>query len=213
MSNHAKSDTFSYFSGLLGALLGALIGSIPWFLVSAFANFYVGWLGFLTGVSAFFGYKLLKGARVNWYAMTVTILCSIVAILVSEFCAVWIYLSNDSEWIEVAASFDMSVTSYVFISLLDPENLWMIISGTWIGLLIGVLGIISVRKNIIAYCNTTVLSPTMSGTYEQVDPATPYNNNTYTQYDTTQAQPTPAPETAPEEPAQPAPEATPEDWH
>ena len=36
--------------GILGALIGALVGSIPWFLVSTFADYFVAVLGALTGV-------------------------------------------------------------------------------------------------------------------------------------------------------------------
>lgn len=42
----------SALTGILGALFGALVGAVPWFLTSTFADFFVGWLGFLVGVAA-----------------------------------------------------------------------------------------------------------------------------------------------------------------
>ena len=59
----------SALTGILGALFGALVGVVPWFLASTFADFFVGWLGFLVGVAACWGYRLFKGRRSTRFAM------------------------------------------------------------------------------------------------------------------------------------------------
>ena len=101
--NEQQNTPVKYFKGLLGAALGALVGAIPWFLVSTFLEFYVGWLGFIVAFASFFGYKLLRGAKVKWYGITVMILFSVIAIYLSEFFSYVYYLTNDPEWQEYAA--------------------------------------------------------------------------------------------------------------
>lgn len=66
----------SIAGGIVGALLGALVGVIPWFLASTYTSFFIGWLGFLVGVAACFGYKLLHGRRSARFATVTVIVCS-----------------------------------------------------------------------------------------------------------------------------------------
>jgi hypothetical protein len=76
-SNFAAEDK-NYSGGVLGALLGGAIGSIPWILVSAFANLMVAWLGYLIGYCALRGYRMLKGKiskATPWIVAGVTIVC------------------------------------------------------------------------------------------------------------------------------------------
>ena len=88
----------SALTGILGALFGALVGAVPWFLTSTFADFFVGWLGFLVGVAACWGYRLFKGRRSTRFAMATVIVCSLLALFAAEI-ASWMYvLCSDPEW-------------------------------------------------------------------------------------------------------------------
>lgn len=151
--NEQQNTPVTYFKGLLGAALGALVGAIPWFLVSTFLEFYVGWLGFIVAFASFFGYKLLRGAKVKWYGITVMILFSVIAIYLSEFFSYVYYLTNDPEWQEYAALEGMEIFPYVISSLLMPENLLLILKDTAVGIIIGILGVCSNIKAINTYCS------------------------------------------------------------
>jgi len=159
MQQQTVNTPSSFLKGLLGAVLGALLGAIPWFLVSTFLEFYVGWLGFIVGFAAFFGYKLLKGARVKWYGITVMILLSTVAIYISEFFSYVYVFANDPEWIQYAALEGMDVVPYVILSLIMPENLLLLLQDTAVGIIIGILGVCSNIKAINQYCSPKAENP------------------------------------------------------
>ena len=137
--------------GLIGALLGALVGAVPWFLVSTFTNFYVGWLGFLVGWAAAFGYQKLKGRKSFCLAIAVVVICSLLALVAAEYGSWMFVLCNDPEWQEDAAWYGISVVQLAFESLLLPENFKVILPGLAIGLLIGGLGIFSAGKYVRQY--------------------------------------------------------------
>lgn len=140
-----------YLTGLAGALLGALAGAIPWFLVSTFTAFFVGWLGFLVGWAASWGYQKLRGAKKRGYAAAVVLLSSILAILAAEVGSWMFVLCTDPEWQESAAYFRISVARLAWESLWMPENLPRVLPGMAVGLLIGGLGILSARQKLLAY--------------------------------------------------------------
>ena len=99
----------SALTGILGALFGALVGAVPWFLTSTFADFFVGWLGFLVGVAACWGYRLFKGRRSTRFAMATVIVCSLLALFAAEI-ASWMYvLCSDPEWQADAAWYGIPV--------------------------------------------------------------------------------------------------------
>ena len=176
-----KSDAFSYLSGFLGALLGAAVGAVPWFLVSTFLELYSSWLGLVVGICAFFGYKLLKGAKNKGYAITVIIICSVLMIYVSEFCSYWVVLSRDPEWIAAAEAESASVGSYVFWSLVYPDNLLEILKASAIGMILGVVGVCCMLKNVIQYCSAVTLQTAQPGQGCGTDQysANPYGANPY----------------------------------
>lgn len=141
----------SYILGFAGAFLGALIGVVPWFLASTFAHFFVGWLGFLVGIAACWGYQKCRGARRTGYAMTVIVICSILALVLAEFGS-WIFLlCTDPDWQADAAYYGIPVAQMAFASLLMPENLPHILPDLGMGLLIGIFGIISSRQKVLVY--------------------------------------------------------------
>ena len=137
--------------GILGALLGALVGAVPWLLVSSFTSFYVGWLGFLVGWAAAFGYQKLKGRKSFGLAMAAVVICSLLALIVAEY-GKWMYLlCTDPDWQADAAYLGIPVALLAFESLLLPENFKVILPNLAIGLVIGGLGIFSAGRYVRQY--------------------------------------------------------------
>ena len=137
--------------GVIGALLGALAGAVPWFLVSTFTSFYVGWLGFLVGWAAAFGYRKLKGRRSFGPAMVTVVISSLLALVAAEYGSWMFVLCTDPKWQADAAWYGIPVARLAFESLLMPENLEVILPGLIMGLVIGGLGIFSAGKYVRQY--------------------------------------------------------------
>ena len=146
-----SEDKGSVLLGVVGALLGALVGAVPWFLVSTFTSFYVGWLGFLAGWAAAFGYQKLRGRRSFGLAMATVVVCSLLALVVAEYGSWMLRLCTDPEWQADADYLGVPVARLAFESLLLPENFKVILPGLAIGLLIGGLGILSAGKYVRQY--------------------------------------------------------------
>ena len=144
-------DTGSVPLGVIGALLGALVGAVPWFLVNAFTNFYVGWLGFLVGWAAAFGYQKLKGRKSFGFAIAVVVICSLLALVAAEYGSWMLRLCTDPDWQADAAYLGIPVALLAFDSLLMPENFGIILPNLAIGLFIGGLGILSAGKYVRQY--------------------------------------------------------------
>ena len=141
----------SALTGILGALFGALVGVVPWFLASTFADFFVGWLGFLVGVAACWGYRLFKGRRSTRFAMATVIVCSLLALFAAEI-ASWMYvLCSDPEWQADAAWYGIPVAQLAWESILMPENWGIMAPSMLMGMVIGVLGVVCVKQKVLAY--------------------------------------------------------------
>ena len=137
--------------GVLGALLGAIVGTIPWFLASTFADFFIGWLGFLTAVASAWGYRKLHGRKSVTFATVTVILCSMLTLFGAEI-ASWMYvLCTDPEWQADAAYYGVSVAQMAWESILMPENWGVILPNLGVGMLIGLLGVLSVRPSVKRY--------------------------------------------------------------
>lgn len=137
--------------GILGALLGAIVGTIPWFLASTFADFFIGWLGFLTAVASAWGYRKLHGRKSVTFATVTVILCSMLTLFGAEI-ASWMYvLCTDPEWQADAAYYGVSVARMAWESILMPENWGVILPNLGVGMLIGLLGVLSVRPSVKQY--------------------------------------------------------------
>ena len=149
MEAPVKQD--SALMGILGALAGALVGAIPWFQASTFASFFVGWLGFLVGVAACYGYKLLGGKKSTRFAMVTVVICSLFALFAAEITS-WMYvLCSDPEWQADAAWYGISVAQLAWDSIWMPDNWGIILPNMLIGMAIGLLGVFSARQKIMAY--------------------------------------------------------------
>lgn len=147
----AEEPRGSAISGVLGALLGAFVGAVPWFLASTFASFFVGWLGFLVGVAACYGYRLFKGRRSTRFAMVTVIVSSILALFIAEL-ASWMYvLCTDPEWQADAAWYGISVAELAWGSITMPENWGIMAPNMLMGMAIGVLGAVCVKQRVLAY--------------------------------------------------------------
>lgn len=146
-----SEDKGSVPMGVIGALLGALVGAIPWFFVSTFTSFYVGWLGFLVGWAAAFGYQKLKGRKSFGFAIVVVVISSLLALIVAEYGSWMFVLCTDPEWQADAAWLGVPVARLAFESLLMPENFEIILPGLAMGLVIGGLGIFSAGKYVRQY--------------------------------------------------------------
>lgn len=137
--------------GVLGTLLGAIVGTIPWFLASTFADFFIGWLGFLTAVASAWGYRKLHGRKSLRFATVTVILCSMLTLFGAEI-ASWMYvLCTDPEWQADAAYYGVSVARLAWESILMPENWGVILPNLGMGMLIGLLGVLSVRPSVKQY--------------------------------------------------------------
>lgn len=138
-------------SGIFGALLGALVGAVPWFLTSTFVRFFVGWLGFLVGIAACCGYRLFNGRRSTRFAMVTVIVSSILALFAAEL-ASWMYvLCTDPEWQADAAWYGISVAELAWGSIMMPENWGVMAPNMLVGMAIGVLGALCVKRRVLAY--------------------------------------------------------------
>lgn len=139
------------FLGILGALLGALVGAVPWFLASTFASFFVGWLGFLVGVAACYGYRKLRGPRSTRFAMTTVILSSLFVLFIAELGSWMFILCTDPDWQADAAWLGISVAQLAWESLMMPENWGVMAPSMLIGMVIGLLGVLSSKQKVLAY--------------------------------------------------------------
>ena len=161
----AEEPRGSAASGILGALLGALVGAVPWFQASTFASFFVGWLGFLVGVAACYGYRLFKGRRSTRFAMVTVIVSSILALFAAEL-ASWMYvLCTDPEWQADAAWYGVSVAELAWGSIMMPENWGIMAPNMLMGMAIGVLGAVCVKQRVLAYTEPECVTQTEQTAY------------------------------------------------
>lgn len=154
-----KEPASAYLRGFVGALLGALVGCIPWFIVSFFAGYFVGLLGFVVGFASLFGYKLFRGAKSFAYAMTVIVACSVLAMILSNFLDVFIQIYQgvkdaialDPDWTAAIEAGATTLMDEVWYNMARSDIIGNMLANLGIGLLIGILGIVSARGQVRAY--------------------------------------------------------------
>lgn len=131
----------SVVGGIIGALLGAIIGAIPWAIVIYF-GWFIGYLAFLIAFASFFGYKLLKGPKNKTVAMGTVIFCSILLIFVMNFVMIALWLYNEGYLVDVE-------NILIYIELAGSSFIIDVV----ISLVIGIAGVLGIKKNIEAYIN------------------------------------------------------------
>ena len=135
-ANYKTSPIF-YLTGFIGALLGAAIGAIPWIAVY-FAGWIVGILAFLTGMGAFYGYKLFRGPKNRTTALVMIYAVSLLTIIGGYFVIVAITLFL----------YDAPITLPIIVEVLTaPGSLAEI----GIALLLAIGGIVGVRQKVYTY--------------------------------------------------------------
>jgi len=152
-----------YVSGLIGALLGAAVGTVPWFAAATFANLYVGWLGFLIGWAALYGYKLLRGTKRTVYAGVVIYVCSLAAIGLAYFFSNLYSLFRDTEFAAAVDGAGLSRVRATWLILTDSQNTGIVLKDLGISYVIGILGLLSLRKKIVAYTDPEKAAASLPG--------------------------------------------------
>lgn len=137
--------------GILGAVIGAAVGAVPWFLVSTFAGWFVGWLGFLVGWAACVGYRKLGGYRSTRFATAAVIVASILALLLAEVASFIYAVCADADCQTVAAYHRIS-TFHLALLFLQVADVWRdLLPNLLIGMAVGVLGVFSARSHVLKY--------------------------------------------------------------
>lgn len=136
-----REPVSAYFRGIAGALLGAVAGVLPWFLGSLLLHFQFGWLAFLVSTGSFFGYRWLRGAHNTSFATTLIVLCSLVAVFLSNLAESCLLAMQGGEW-----TFWQAAAFY-----LQGEGLQSLLSGMLFGLLFVVLGLAAIRGRVLTY--------------------------------------------------------------
>ncbi len=137
-----KEPASRYWLGLAGALLGALCGTIPWVLISLF-GYQLGLLGALISIGAFYGYSRLGGAHDTRFAVTVIIICSLVAVMLGQIACTAIRITIQSE---------QAVPLWVALSFcFTPAGLVSVAGNSFFALLMCALGFVGIRGKVMEY--------------------------------------------------------------
>lgn len=139
----------SVLTGVFGAILGGLVGSIPW-AIASYLGWFVGWLGFLIGIAAKKGYEILKGKETRAkgiIVVAVTVVCVIIAELLTSIIGVYIGFSNDPEMASYGLSFTDVAVWFLNLTVFEPEVRNSVLANLGLGLLFMSLGIYSTARD------------------------------------------------------------------
>lgn len=141
-----KAKEGSTLLGSIGAFAGALVGAIPW-AVAYYFGWFVGWFGFVIGLAAKKGYKLLQGKESRAKGFIV-----IIATFIGTFFAesIALMVGMGIAWSQEGIEFYLLdiVYSYFYALVTDSEILMAVLTDVALGLVFAVLGIWSVVKDI-----------------------------------------------------------------
>ena len=128
----------NYGLGILGALIGGIIGSIPWIVIALTTNFFIGWLGFVIGISALYGYKKLGGIE-DKYAKWIILGATVISVIFAQFFTVFFQIYQ--------LGYEVSLDNTIII-FQDGEFVKAFLTDIAIGLVIAFLGIKSLFDNL-----------------------------------------------------------------
>ena len=121
----------NYFTGFIGALVGGCIASIGWVLAGVFLNITASILGYLIGISALKGYKIMRG-KIGKGTRIILSLVMLFCIIASEFVVLSVIMYRAGA----------ALIPYNYILLLtDSGAAGEILMNIGLGLLFGFLGI------------------------------------------------------------------------
>ncbi len=143
MEAKPQATIASYITGIIGALIGAIIGSLPWLIVLQM-GWMVGWLAFLVGFFSLLGYKILKGAKVTWFANVAVFATSIIVIIAMNF----VYLIIEMDKLGMPITMDWIKTAVEIVNEDGGFTKDIIMS-----LVIGIIGLIGINKQVSQYTN------------------------------------------------------------
>lgn len=146
-----RPEPASYLLGFLGAAIGAVVGTVPWFLASTFVSLYIGWLGFVVGFAALFGYKLFHGAKKTGYATVIIYITSLVAVCLAFFLSNMYHLFKDAEFAQTVSYYGLSKLQATWIVLTDSENIEAVIKDVGISFIVAVLGLLTIKNSVRRY--------------------------------------------------------------
>ena len=113
----------------------------------------------MVGFASLFGYKLFRGAKSFAYAMTVIVACSVLAMILSHFLDVFIQIYQgvkdaialDPDWTAAIEAGATTLMDEVWYNMARSDIIGNMLANLGIGLLIGILGIVSARGQVRAY--------------------------------------------------------------
>ena len=126
-----------YFQGAIGALLGGLVGTLPWIIVSS-VGFYAAILGYVIGLSAFYGYRQL-GGKLGPATRYLILFSVIIAVFVGEVANVAVEFYQS----QVSFNLDNIIYNIQYHNLLKD-----ILINLGLGLLMALLGIRGLFKRL-----------------------------------------------------------------
>lgn len=169
-----------YGRGAFGAVIGGVIGSVPW-IIAYNLGWFVSWLGFLIGVAATYGYKVLGGrpGKARKWIVLAAVIISVLLSFVIEL--VVISMTGINELISRGYSVSYSdIPTYIGILLDDPQFVGRYIRDILIGLLFAGLGCFGIFRNIkqedklpdgkIRVLNRTAPMPAIGGGHQNFVP-------------------------------------------
>lgn len=137
-----KEPFIAYLRGVLGAFLGALAGTAVWTL-TGFIGFRLWIFGAVISIAAFYGYMWLRGAHNTRFAVTVIVICSLLALAAGQLGSSAILILRASE---------EPVTFWEAVAIcLTPEGLRAVFSSSLFALLACALGFVGIRGKVMDY--------------------------------------------------------------
>lgn len=125
-------------TGTVASVIAGYLATIPWILLAYFTGFFVGWLGYLIGIGALFGFVFGAG-KVHKVTFIVITLVILTAIPLAGYAEVLLYT--------ISEGFIIDPLSYILISL-EPDLIQQTLFNTVAGYVIAFLGAFSILRSL-----------------------------------------------------------------